>query len=95
MWFNEKGDAAQRYNYLYKESEMNSIIDSINEIRDKTGNLYIIFNNHFRGKAIINAFQMMAKIYSQPPRLPAILVEHAPQLRRIGDIKDNEQLSLF
>lgn len=95
MWFNEKSDAAQRYNYLYNESEMNSIISSINDIRDKTGNLYIIFNNHFRGKAIINAFQMMAKIYSQPPRLPAILVEHAPELRRIGEIKDNEQLSLF
>lgn len=95
MWFSENSTPAQRYNYLYDNAEMDSIIQTIQEIRDKTGNLYIIFNNHFRGQAIVNAFQLIAKLYRQPPLIPVTLLDHYPHLRAIGRIKGDEQLSLF
>ncbi|MBN1479278.1 DUF72 domain-containing protein [candidate division KSB1 bacterium] len=95
MWFNENSNIAQRYNYLYDSAEMDSIIQTIQEIRDKTGTLYIIFNNHFRGQAIVNAFQLIAKLYRQPPLIPVTLLDHYPHLRAIGRIKGDQQLSLF
>ncbi|MBN1559753.1 DUF72 domain-containing protein [candidate division KSB1 bacterium] len=94
MWFNEESTAAQRYNYLYNETEMMSILDNIKKIREKTIPLLIIFNNHYRGQAVVNALQMMAHLGDRP-LIPATLIDHYPQLASIGRSKTDEQLSLF
>lgn len=95
MWFENSSTVAQRYNYLYNDAEMDSILNTIKKIREKSGNLFVIFNNHYRGQAIVNAFQLMAKLNSQPPDVPATLLQYYPQLETICRIKDDEQLSLF
>lgn len=45
------------YNYLYSEKELNPWIEKIKKIREKTDTIFVYFNNHYSGKAIINALQ--------------------------------------
>jgi uncharacterized protein YecE (DUF72 family) len=45
------------YNYLYSIQELLPWVDKVNDIEKKTRMLYIYFNNHYSGKAIVNAFQ--------------------------------------
>ena len=94
MWFNEDNTAAQRYNYLYNEAEMELILEQIKSIRQESGALFIIFNNHYHGQAVVNALQLMAKLADRP-LIPAVLIDHYPQLASLGRIKTDGQLSLF
>jgi uncharacterized protein YecE (DUF72 family) len=52
-WFNDS--AAQRYNYLYSESELRSTLESITRISAVADETLIFFNNHFQGSAVKNA----------------------------------------
>ena len=45
------------YNYLYYEQELKPWIEKLNQIRKQTKILRIYFNNHYGGKAVINAMQ--------------------------------------
>ena len=45
------------YNYLYSKQELEPWIDKVNELKQQTKKLRIYFNNHYGGKAIINALQ--------------------------------------
>ncbi|MBN1465781.1 DUF72 domain-containing protein [candidate division KSB1 bacterium] len=94
MWFNDSSTVAQRYDYLYNAAEMESIYENIKAIRNKTAALFIIFNNHYRGQAVVNALQLMAHLGDQP-LIPVTLIDHYPQLACIGRSKADEQLSLF
>ena len=94
-WFKENIGQDQRYNYLYSDSEMTSWLDRIQKIRQRTEALIIIFNNHFKGQALVNCIQLSAFINDQNPFAPENLVRHYPQLDSIVIRKDDEQLSLF
>lgn len=52
-WFNDS--AAQRYNYLYSESELRSVLEPITRISSVADETLIFFNNHFQGSAVKNA----------------------------------------
>jgi len=45
------------YNYLYSKKELEPWIDKVKKLKDQTKKLRIYFNNHYGGKAIINALQ--------------------------------------
>lgn len=45
------------YNYLYTKKELEPWIDKVRNLRNQTKILRIYFNNHYGGKAIINALQ--------------------------------------
>jgi uncharacterized protein YecE (DUF72 family) len=45
------------YNYLYSESELLPWADKIKKIKERVNSVYIYFNNHYGGKAIVNALQ--------------------------------------
>jgi uncharacterized protein YecE (DUF72 family) len=45
------------YNYLYSKQELEPWIDKVRELENQTKKLRIYFNNHYGGKAIINALQ--------------------------------------
>ena len=44
-----------RYNYLYSEGELAKWKPRIEEIASKTEVTFVIANNHFEGKAAVNA----------------------------------------
>ena len=45
------------YNYLYSEQELRPWVEKVNQIREQTKILRIYFNNHYGGKAVVNAMQ--------------------------------------
>jgi uncharacterized protein YecE (DUF72 family) len=45
------------YNYLYSKQELEPWIEKITNLKNQTKKLRIYFNNHYGGKAVINALQ--------------------------------------
>src|SRR5919202_1074390 len=45
------------YNYLYSKEELEPWVEKINQIRAQTKVLRVYFNNHYGGKAVVNALQ--------------------------------------
>lgn len=45
------------YNYLYSEQELKPWVEKVDQIREQTKILRIYFNNHYGGKAVVNAMQ--------------------------------------
>ena len=48
------------YNYLYSEQELQPWVDKVDQIRKQTKTLRVYFNNHYGGKAVVNALQFKA-----------------------------------
>ncbi len=57
-WDASKGD---RYDYDYSEEELNSWLERINKLKQKSSKTYLFFNNCHAGQAIKNA-QLMAEM---------------------------------
>lgn len=58
------------YDYLYSEKELIPWIKKINKINENTDTIFIYFNNHYGGKAIVNSLQFKdLKIISLYPKL--------------------------
>jgi uncharacterized protein YecE (DUF72 family) len=45
------------YNYLYSEQELKPWVAKVSQIREQTRLLRVYFNNHYGGKAVVNALQ--------------------------------------
>ncbi len=45
------------YNYLYSEQELRPWVNKVKQIKEQTKTLRIYFNNHYGGKAVVNAMQ--------------------------------------
>ena len=50
------------YNYLYSKNELVLWISKIKTIQKKSETIFVYFNNHYGGKAIVNAFQFKEMI---------------------------------
>jgi len=95
-WFKEDAGRNARYDYLYSDEELRVIGNSIDEIAQKSKTTFVVFNNHFRGQAVINSFQILAKLTNAKVIIPSILLEHYPILRSVGKSESVDgMLSLF
>lgn len=56
-WWNHK-EAYERYDYLYKESELEQWKDKVLELEEHSDKCFISFNNHFRAQAVINGIML-------------------------------------
>jgi uncharacterized protein YecE (DUF72 family) len=56
-------DSSQRYNYLYPDEELNEWIPKIKQIAEKASKIFIFMNNHYTGKAIINAKRLRELVH--------------------------------
>lgn len=53
-WWNHRYPY-ERYNYLYAESELQEWVSRIARLAEASSKVFISLNNHFQGKAVINA----------------------------------------
>ncbi|MBE0465978.1 MAG: DUF72 domain-containing protein [Candidatus Desulforudis sp.] len=58
-WYTHR-HAYERYDYLYPEAELAEWLPRIQKLKRKTQRIFIVFNNHFGGQAVINARMMRA-----------------------------------
>jgi uncharacterized protein YecE (DUF72 family) len=82
-WFSSEEHPEERYNYLYSAQELEPWAERIRNIAAQTDATFVITNNHFQGKAITNAFQLVYMLTRQPMRVPETLLPLYPQLEKI------------
>ncbi len=56
-WYNHK-EAYERYDYLYKEPELEEWADKVKGLAQETENCFVSFNNHFRAQAVMNGLML-------------------------------------
>jgi len=83
-WFREAAGRDERYNYLYSEEELDPWIDKIRRMQELAETVFVITNNHYQGKAVVNAFQLDHKLTDAMVEIPATLEHVYPQLSSIS-----------
>ncbi len=83
-WFSSENHPEERYNYLYTLAELAPWAERIKTIAQHTAVTYVITNNHFQGKAIANALQLISLILNRPVRVPEMLKLYYPELGEIA-----------
>lgn len=94
-WFREEAGRDDRYDYLYTKDELDGWIDRIRELGTKSGKVYVITNNHYRGQAMANALQIRNMITGEKVDVPELLLEKYPVLREIVRQIRSGQMDLF
>src|ERR1700729_820682 len=61
QWF-DSDNRNDRYNYQYSEKELGEWKQKIENVAEKAQTTYVITNNHFEGKAGVNALELKAMI---------------------------------
>jgi uncharacterized protein YecE (DUF72 family) len=87
-WFREDAGRDARYDYLYNEFELFEISERIRSLAKEAEEVYVITNNHYRGKAVTNALELKAKLGEKNPKVPEVLLEHYPQLQELLEAKE-------
>ncbi|MFB3814211.1 MAG: DUF72 domain-containing protein [Terriglobales bacterium] len=77
QWF-EAERSEDRYNYLYTGKELAGWKGRIEGVAQKAEVTFVVANNHFQGKAAVNALQLKHMIKGGPVKAPDILVRKYP-----------------
>jgi uncharacterized protein YecE (DUF72 family) len=85
-WFHS-GNRNDRYDYLYKPSELEGWKHKIASISRHAEKTFAITNNHYQGQAAVNALELKNMLSGKKVKAPPTLVEHYPdQLKKISDM---------
>jgi len=93
-WFSDDPATppSERYNYLYSEEELEPWAARIRHVAEGAASTFVINNNHFEGKAIVNALQLIHLLSGAKVKVPEPLRQHYPQLDRIASEPPAEPL---
>jgi uncharacterized protein YecE (DUF72 family) len=84
-WFTEGAGRDERYNYLYSAAELAPWVKAAREASTVAKEVILIFNNHFRGKAVANVFQVQFALTGLKQSVPPHLIETYPELEAVSD----------
>jgi len=88
QWF-DSDNRNDRYNYLYKERELEGWKERIEKVAEKAQTTYVITNNHFESKAGVNALELKAMVTGKRVWAPPTLIQKYPELRKVADPADD------
>lgn len=83
-WFTHE-KPHERYDYLYSEKELAGWEQRIAEIAEKARQTFVIANNHYKGKAAVNALEIKHMLTGGKVHAPAELVKNYPRLAAIAE----------
>jgi len=83
QWF-DCDNRNDRYNYLYSETELAGWKSKVENISRQSQVTYVVANNHFQGKAVVNAIQMKHLISGRPVKVPELLLKRYPELEKVA-----------
>lgn len=83
-WFTENKHVGERYDYLYSLNELDPWIDRIKTVEHATRDTYVVTNNHYLGKAVVNALEISSILKAHPVPAPPALLERYPELRNFA-----------
>lgn len=79
-WFNKEATRDERYDYLYSEEELLEWLKKIKNISKIARETYVIANNHYKGKALVNILQMKKLFTGKKVPIPKSLILNYPFL---------------
>ena len=85
QWF-EAERCEDRYNYLYSERELVDWKAKIEQVAQKAEVTFVVANNHFQGKAAVNALQLKRLMTGDPVKAPETLARVYPS--ELGPISE-------
>ena len=93
-WFTDDQEVPtyERYNYLYSEEELEPWAKRIDHVAKHAENTFVIGNNHYIGKAAVNALQLIHLLRNEKVKVPEPLRQHYPQLDSIASEPPKEPL---
>lgn len=80
-WFTENKHTGERYDYLYPVRELEPWLDRIKAVEHETEDTYVVTNNHYLGKAVVNAIEISSILKGQPVAAPQSLIDRFPELK--------------
>jgi uncharacterized protein YecE (DUF72 family) len=76
--------AFERYNYLYSEEELLPWAERVETVRSVAKSTYVVTNNHYLGKGIVNALQLISILKGAKVKVPEALRVEYPSLDEIA-----------
>jgi uncharacterized protein YecE (DUF72 family) len=85
-WFTDDATIPthERYNYLYSPEELAPWASRIRKVAEKARDVFVITNNHYQGKAVVNALQLISILKRSKVTVPEPLRQHYPKLEEIA-----------
>jgi len=83
-WFAENKKPSDRYDYLYSVKELEPWVERVKTVSSRAAETYVVTNNHYLGKAVVNAFELTALVTGEPVETPEQLVQHYPRLKAVS-----------
>ena len=86
-WFTDDADVPQheRYNYLYSADELKPWANRVRQVAGDASDVYVVANNHYQGKAAVNALELIAMLKGSKVKVPEPLREKYAELEKIAD----------
>ncbi|WP_224249251.1 DUF72 domain-containing protein [Hyalangium gracile] len=80
-WFRQKSSPIDRYDYLYSARELEPWAERTKEVaaHARVEDVYVITNNHARGKGVANALMLKAMVTGQRVEAPETLLREYPE----------------
>ena len=91
-WFDPRSGRDRRYDYLYRPEEVAELAQVARRLAQGADETYVITNNHFSGKAVANALEILASLGGERPLAPAELIAAYPHLAPITRREGQETL---
>jgi uncharacterized protein YecE (DUF72 family) len=88
-WFARDAGRDARYDYLYTQAEVAELTERARRIAGAHDETYVVTNNPFEGKGVVNALEIMARLQGSPVPAPPELVRAYPRLERSTEIADD------
>jgi uncharacterized protein YecE (DUF72 family) len=95
-WFSDDPETPshERYNYLYTTEELAPWAKRIAKVAERSREVYVITNNHYQGKGVVNALQLISILQGSKVKVPEPLRAQFPELEAIANMPPAEP-SLF
>lgn len=90
-WFRKGAGRDARYDYLYKEKELEPWVGRIRAMSSRAMTTYVVTNNHYSGKAVCNALQMKHMLTGKRVDVPPLLLVRYPDLKDIVKIDSGQR----
>lgn len=91
-WFRKDSERDDKYDYLYSPEELHGLARKAERIAAQHEESNVITNNHFAGKAVANALEILALLRHEPVLAPPEIVEAYPHLRPVVRIDGQQPL---
>jgi uncharacterized protein YecE (DUF72 family) len=80
-WWRENKYYGERYDYLYSVEQLAPWIDRIKTVAQAARDTYVVTNNHYIGKGVVNAFEISSILKEEAVPMPPELIARYPELQ--------------